>query len=437
VDQAASPARDRSALLFSRAERVIPGGVNSPVRAFRAVGGRPVFLARGEGCRVTDADGRTYVDFVGSWGPLLFGHADPEILEAVGEAARNGTSFGAPTEGEVELAEQIVRMVPSVEKVRLVSSGTEAAMSAIRLARGFTGRDKVVKFEGCYHGHGDAFLIKAGSGAATFGVPSSPGVPEGAARDTLVARYNDLDAVEEVFHQNRRQIAAIIVEPVAGNMGCVPPVDGFLNELRSICDGHGTLLIFDEVITGFRLSEGGAQERYGVMPDLTVMGKILGGGLPLGAYGGRADVLDRISPAGPVYQAGTLSGNPLATAAGLAMLRKIERTPALYTRLDELTRRLTDGVDGVLRGLGHPLAHTQAGSLFTLFFRAPGPIRSWDDVQGSDTAAYGRFFHGMLDRGFYLAPSQFETGFVSYAHGEAEIDAAIAAAGEAAREALA
>ncbi len=426
----------RSAALFARARRVIPGGVNSPVRAFRAVGGDPPFLVEGKGARVVDADGRTYLDYVGSWGPMLFGHADPEVIEAVATAARRGTSFGAPTEAEVDLAEMIVSMVPSVEKVRLVSSGTEAAMSAARLARGATGRDKIIKFEGCYHGHGDAFLIKAGSGAATFGVPSSPGVPAGTARDTLTARYNDLDSVEDLLRQNEGGVAAVMVEPVAGNMGCIPPADGFLPGLRSLCDRHGALLVFDEVITGFRLAPGGAQQIYGVTPDLTAMGKILGGGLPMGAYGGRAAVMDQIAPLGPVYQAGTLSGNPLATAAGLAMLRKIGRTEDLYRRIDQLTARLTEGIAAILREIGPPLTQTRAGSLFTLFFLT-GPARHWDDIKGADTRRFGLFFHGMLRRGIYLAPSQFETGFVSYAHSEADIDTTLEAARDALREALA
>ncbi len=424
---------ERSRALFRRALEAIPGGVNSPVRAFRAVGGDPLFIASGRGSRLTDADGRTYLDFVGSWGPLLFGHADPDVIEAVTQAARRGTSFGAPTEAEVLLAEQIIAMVPSVEKVRLVSSGTEAAMSAIRLARGATGRDRIIKFEGCYHGHGDAFLIQAGSGAATFGVPSSPGVPEGTARDTLVARYNDLDSVRAELRQHAEQVAAVIVEPVAGNMGCVPPEPGFLEGLREACDASSALLIFDEVITGFRVSAGGAQARFGIRPDLTVMGKILGGGLPLGAYGGRADLMDRIAPAGPVYQAGTLSGNPLATAAGLAMLRKITQTPDLYVRLENLGRRLADGLASILKAAPVPAVQNRVGSLFTLFFMS-GPVRSWDEIKSCDTAVLARWFRGMLSRGVYLAPSQFEAGFISYAHTEADIDLALEAARDTFRD---
>lgn len=436
MQQDRSEPTEASAALFARARRVIPGGVNSPVRAFRAVGGDPPFLASGQGSRVTDADGRTYIDYVGSWGPMLFGHADPDVLEAVTAVARRGTSFGAPTEAEVELAERIVAMVPSVEKVRLVNSGTEATMSAVRLARGATGRDRIIKFEGCYHGHGDAFLIKAGSGAATFGVPSSPGVPAGTARDTLTAPYNDLASVEELLAGNAGQVAAIVVEPVAGNMGCVPPVEGFLAGLRDLCDRHGALLVFDEVITGFRLSPGGAQQLFGVTPDLTAMGKILGGGLPVGAYGGRAEIMDQVAPAGPVYQAGTLSGNPLATAAGLAMLRKIEATGDLYAKIDRLCARLSDGMAAIAKELDRPMAQARAGSLFTLFFQ-PGPARNWDEIKDADTRRFGVYFRGMLRRGIYLAPSQFETGFISYAHTEAEIDTTLTAAREALREAWA
>jgi glutamate-1-semialdehyde 2,1-aminomutase len=421
--------------LFQRAQKVIPGGVNSPVRAFRAVGGDPIFIAHAQGCHVTDVDGRTYIDYVGSWGPMLFGHAVARVADAVAAAAGKGTSFGAPTETEVELAEKIVQMVPSVEKVRLVSSGTEAAMSAVRLARGATGRDKVIKFEGCYHGHGDAFLIQAGSGAATFGVPSSPGVPAGTASDTLIARYNDLDSVGDLLQRHPKEIAALIVEPVAGNMGCIPPESGFLQGLRQLCDAHGAVLIFDEVITGFRLAPGGAQALFSVRPDLTVMGKILGGGLPLGAYGGRADLMDQIAPAGPVYQAGTLSGNPLATAAGLTMLRMIEDTPDLYSRLSVLTRRLSAGLIRIQEELGVSLTQNRTGSLFTLFFQ-PGEVKDWGTAKGSDTECFGRWFRGMLKRGVYLAPSQFECGFVSYAHTEFEIDATLEAARGALQEAF-
>ncbi len=425
----------KSAEMFEKALGLIPGGVNSPVRAFRAVGGQPLFIASASGCRLTDVDGHTYIDYVGSWGPLLFGHADPEILDAIRSTVVRGTSFGAPTFAEVELAELITRMVPSIDQVRLVNSGTEATMSAIRLARGATGRAKVIKFAGCYHGHGDSFLIEAGSGAATFGVPSSPGVPPGTALDTLPARYNDAGSVRSLLEAHPGEVAAVIVEPVAGNMGCVPPLPGFLEDLRALCDEHGAILIFDEVMTGFRLAAGGAQEMYGIRPDLTTLGKILGGGLPVGAYGGRADLMGRIAPAGPVYQAGTLSGNPLATAAGLAMLRRIERTADLYPRLAALTGRLADGIEKICRELDHPLAQARVGSFFTLFF-GKGPMRNWDEIRHCDTAMFGRWFQGMLRRGVYLAPSQFETGFMSYAHTEADIDLTLEAARGALREAI-
>ncbi|MBK8229648.1 MAG: glutamate-1-semialdehyde 2,1-aminomutase [Candidatus Eisenbacteria bacterium] len=430
----------RSQALLARAKAMIPGGVNSPVRAFRAVGGNPLFMERGSGCRITDVDGRSYIDYVGSWGPLLFGHADPEVIAAVRAAAEMGTSFGAPTAGEVELAERIIQLVPSVQKVRLVNSGTEATMSALRVARGATGRDKVIKFEGCYHGHGDAFLIKAGSGAATFGVPDSPGVPAGTAADTLIASYNDPDAVDALFDRYAQEIAAVIVEPVVGNMGCVPPQNDFLRKLRASCDREGALLIFDEVMTGFRLAQGGAQELYGITPDLTTMGKVVGGGLPLAAYGGRADVMSQVAPEGPVYQAGTLSGNPIATAAGNAMLAKIVATRDLYPKLERLGRRLSSGLDEIARepkmaermqAVNGAMSQTRVGSFVTLFFGA-GPMRNWDDVKQCSTERFGRYFRGMLARGIYLAPSQFETGFLSYAHSDAEIDLTL----EAAREAL-
>ncbi len=424
-----SLAGDKSRALLQRAERVIPGGVNSPVRAFRAVGGDPLFLARGEGAHVIDVDGRKYLDFVGSWGPLLFGHADPDVIAAVTRAASAGVSFGAPTEAEVELAETIVRLVPQIQQVRLVSSGTEACMSAVRLARGAASRDKIIKFAGCYHGHGDSFLIKAGSGAATLGLPDSPGVPTGVAMDTLVARYNDLDSVEAMFDRYADEIAAIIVEPVAGNMGCVPPERGFLQGLRAICDREKTLLIFDEVMTGFRVAQGGAQELYTVRADLTVLGKIVGGGLPLAAYGGSAELMARIAPEGPIYQAGTLSGNPLATAAALATLRKVEQTRDLYPRLEALGRRWNDGLTALLRARGRDYAATRVGSFISLFFKS-GPVRSWDDVRRCDLDLFARWFRGMLARGVYFAPSQYETNFISYAHTEADIDLALAAASE-------
>jgi glutamate-1-semialdehyde 2,1-aminomutase len=415
----------RSAELFARARRVIPGGVNSPVRAYGSVGGTPVFVDRGEGASVTDADGRRYVDLVMSWGALLFGHARPEILEAAVRAAERGTSFGAPTEAEVELAERICRMVPSVEMVRLVSSGTEACMSAIRLARGFTGRDAVVKFAGCYHGHSDALLATAGSGVATFGLPDSPGVTEAAAADTLVAPYNDLAPVGAVFDARGEEIACVIVEPVAANMGVVPPADGFLEGLRELCDRAGALLIFDEVITGFRLGPGGAQEAFDVRPDLTTLGKIVGGGFPLAAFGGRADVMEQLAPAGPVYQAGTLSGNPVAVAAGIATLELIEgggsRQP--YGRLQADAIRLSHAISD----LPVPVTVNRVGGLLSAFF-SEGPVTDFDSAKRADHARYAEFFHGMLERGVLLPPSGYEGWFLSAAHGDAEIDRIVDAA---------
>jgi glutamate-1-semialdehyde 2,1-aminomutase len=395
--------------LWRRARSLIPGGVNSPVRAMKAVGmDEPVFVRRGEGAFLEDVDGNRYVDWVMSWGALVFGHADPETVEAVREAALSGTSFGAPTEAEVEFAAEIVDAVPSVEKVRLVSSGTEAAMSAIRLARGFTHRDRILKFAGCYHGHADALLASAGSGVATLGLPGSAGVPSPAVRDTIVVPYNDADAAAEAFVRYGEGLACVIVEPVAGNMGVVPPAPGFLDTLRALCDAAGALLVFDEVITGFRIARGGAQERYGVRPDLTVLGKIVGGGLPLAAFGGRADVMDRLAPAGDVYQAGTLSGNPLATAAGLSVLRRL-RNPAVYERLEELGARLEAGLARYGRV-------QRVGAMLTLF--------------AADADQYAALFRHLLERGIYVAPSQFEAMFVSLAHGEEEVDRTVDAVGE-------
>lgn len=423
--------RESSRELYARACRVMPGGVNSPVRAFRAVGGGPLFIESAHGARVRDVDGREYIDLVGSWGPMILGHAHPAILEAVAAAARGGTSFGAPTRGEVELAEEIVAAVPSIESVRLVSSGTEATMSAIRLARACTKRDLVVKFVGCYHGHADSFLIQAGSGAATFGHPSSPGVTAGTARDTLTTDYNDVDGVERLFAANPGRIAAIIVEPVAANMGCVLPDEGFLPCLRSVCDREGSLLIFDEVITGFRLAYGGAQERFGVTPDITTLGKIIGGGLPVGAYGGRADIMAHLAPAGPVYQAGTLSGNPLAVAAGKAMLAHL-KDGAVHAAIERLGTRLADGMRSLAREIcGDEATYVGIGSLGCLYF-ARAPLRSWEDAKRADTGRFGRFFHSMLDQGIYMAPSQFEAAFVSAAHTEDDVDRIL----EAARVAL-
>jgi glutamate-1-semialdehyde 2,1-aminomutase len=415
--------------LIAAAARVIPGGVNSPVRAFRAVGGAPLFIARAEGARLWDADGRAYVDFVGSWGPLILGHAAPAVVEAVIEAARRGTSYGAPTALEVEMAEALTAAYPSMEMVRLVSSGTEAAMSAIRLARGATGRDVLVKFDGCYHGHADSLLVKAGSGGATFGIPDSKGVPAVLAELTLTVAFNDLDAVRDLFRRRGDSIAAVIVEPVAGNMGVVPPAPGFLQGLREVTREHGALLIFDEVITGFRVAYGGAQELYGVRPDLTCLGKIIGGGLPVGAYGGSRTVMSEVAPLGGVYQAGTLSGNPLAVAAGLTAIRALADRRA-YARLERLGAQLEQGLREGAGKSGVPLAVNRVGSMLTAFFCA-GPVRDYASARQADTASYARFFQAMLARGVYLAPSQFEAAFVSLAHSEADIEQAARAAAEA------
>jgi glutamate-1-semialdehyde 2,1-aminomutase len=403
--------------LWHRARKLIPGGVNSPVRAMRAVGlDEPFFAARGEGAYLETEDGRRLLDWVQSWGPLIFGHADPETVEVVREAALSGTTFGAPTGREVELAAEIVDAVPSVELVRLVSSGTEAAMSAIRLARGFTRRDRVIKFAGCYHGHADQFLADAGSGLATLGIPSSPGVPSGVTQDTIVVAYNDVDAVARAVEQYGEGLAAILVEPVAGNMGCVPPGPGFLETLRILCDASGALLVFDEVITGFRVARGGAQERYGVLPDLTVLGKIVGGGLPLAAFGGRGEIMEHLAPAGHVYQAGTLSGNPLATAAGVSVLRRL-REPAVYDELERRSARLADGLSQYGRV-------QRVGAMLTLFAGRDEPVERFEQL---DTEAYAELFRGLLDRGVYVAPSQYECLFPSLAHGDDEIDATIEA----------
>jgi glutamate-1-semialdehyde 2,1-aminomutase len=405
--------------LYHRAQRLIPGGVNSPVRAMRAVGlDEPVFVARGEGSRIEDVDGNRYVDWVMSWGPLIFGHADAETLEAITAAAERGTTFGAPTEAEVELAAEIVDAVPSVEKVRLVSSGTEAAMSVIRLARGFTRRDRIVKFAGCYHGHADALLASAGSGLATLGIPSSAGVPTPAAADTIVVPYNDLEAAAAAVERHGEGLAAIVVEPVAGNMGVVPPAPGFLEWLRELCDASGALLVFDEVITGFRVARGGAQERFGVLPDLTILGKVVGGGLPLAAFGGRAEVMDRLAPAGDVYQAGTLSGNPLATAAGASVLRRL-RDEAVYERLEALGARLEAGLA--------PFGTVQRVGAMATLFCTDGPVRDFAAAERSDTDRYGALFRGLLERGVYVAPSQFECLFVSTAHSTEDVDRTIEA----------
>jgi glutamate-1-semialdehyde 2,1-aminomutase len=419
-----------SEALFEQAKRWIPGGVNSPVRAFGYVGGTPVFIARAEGAYVHAEDGRRYIDYVGSWGPMILGHAHPRVVQAVQDAAARGLSFGAPTVLETQLAARICELMPSIELVRLVSSGTEATMSAIRLARGCTGRDKILKFEGCYHGHSDSLLVKAGSGALTLGVPSSPGVPAAFAEHTITVSYNDLGEVREAFARAGGEIACIIVEPVAGNMNCVPPVPGFLEGLRDICSRHGALLVFDEVMTGFRVATGGAQALYGVTPDLTTLGKIVGGGAPVGAFGGRRDLMERIAPLGPVYQAGTLSGCPLATSAGIATLAEVMR-PGLYEDLEARTRHLTDALRAAARSAGVPLATNSVGGMFGLFFTEHDPVTTFAQVMACDAARFRRFFHGMLAEGVYLAPSPYEAGFVSAAHSDADIDATIAAARKA------
>ena len=417
-----------SAAAFEAARKVIPGGVNSPVRAFGGVGGTPVFMASGQGCRLTDIDGNSYVDYVASWGPLILGHAAPEVVAAVKAAAEKGSSFGAPALAETRLAQLIAEAMPSIEKVRLVNSGTEATMSAIRLARAFTRRDAIVKFEGCYHGHADGLLAAAGSGALTFGIPTSPGVPADFARHTHVLPYNDLDAVKALCDARGREIAAIITEPIAANVGLIPPKLGFLEGLREVTRKHGILLIFDEVITGFRAAWGGAQGLYGVTPDLTTLGKIIGGGLPVGAYGGRADIMDHVAPVGATYQAGTLSGDPIAVAAGLATLKRL-RDGSVYRKINSLCERLCRGLAEAAGQAGIPTHGVGIQSMFCTFF-CEGPVWSYTDAKRADTKRYAAFFHGMLDRGFYFAPSQFETGFLSAAHAEAEIDATIAAASE-------
>jgi glutamate-1-semialdehyde 2,1-aminomutase len=409
-----------SSELFKRAQRRIPGGVNSPVRAFKGVGGEPVFFARAEGAYLFDEDGRRYIDYVGSWGPAILGHAHPKVVAAVREAAGRGLSFGAPTRIEVEMAELLCRLVPSMDQVRLVSSGTEATMSAIRLARGYTGRDRLVKFEGCYHGHADALLVKAGSGALTLGVPTSPGVPESLAAHTLTLEYNNIEQVHEAFARHGHEIACVIVEPVAGNMNCVPPVDGFLQGLRAVCDAHGALLIFDEVMTGFRVALNGAQGVYGVKPDLTTLGKVIGGGLPVGAFGGRAEIMDRLAPDGPVYQAGTLSGNPVALAAGLATLKEIAR-PGFFAELSAKTTALAEGLKERAHAAGVPLAVQASGGMFGIFFTRAARVERFAEVMACDVERFKRFFHGMLAEGVYLAPSAYEAGFVSAAHSDADI----------------
>jgi len=414
--------QDISRKLFERAKQSIPGGVNSPVRAYRSVEGTPPFIARGQGSRIWDADGNEFVDYIGSWGPLLLGHRHPSVIQAIEKALEIGTSFGAPTEREIELAELIRELVPSVEMVRLVNSGTEASMSALRVARGFTGRDLTVKFEGCYHGHVDSLLVKAGSGVATLGLPDSPGVPKGFSDTTIALPFNNFELVEATFKKRGDQIAAIIIEPVVGNMGCVPPAPGFLEGLRKLCTDYGALFIFDEVMTGFRVAPGGAQGLYGIRPDLTVMGKVIGGGLPIAAYGGRREIMTNIAPLGPIYQAGTLSGNPLAVSAGIAMLTHIKQNPGLYAELDAKAQRLADAAPS-------GMTVNRVGSMFTWFF-TDQPVTDYESAKRADTGRFKKFFHGMLERGIYLPPSQFEAAFISTAHTDADIECTVTAARE-------
>ena len=419
---------EQSRRLQKRAEQLIPGGVNSPVRAFRAVGGDPPFIVRGQGAHTWDADGNEYIDYIGSWGPLILGHAHPAVIEAMTAAAKKGTSFGASTPSESDLAEVVISAFPHMQKVRFVSSGTEATMSAIRLARAYTKRKYLVKFEGCYHGHADALLVKAGSGVATLGIPGSAGVPEEFTQFTLALPFNDIDALEQAFKKFRHQIACVIVEPVVGNMGCVPPARGYLEALRAITERDKTLLIFDEVMTGFRLAFGGAQEIYAIRPDLTTMGKIIGGGLPVGAYGGPSEIMDMVAPLGPMYQAGTLSGNPLAMEAGLATLVQLrDRKKEIYPRLDQLTGELVAGVAAAAKEMGVTMCHNRVGSMFTWFF-APGPVTDWTSASKSDTEMFGRFFRSMLDNGVFLPPAQFEAAFLGAAHTEEDVQKTISAA---------
>jgi len=421
---------DQSRKLQKRAEKMIPGGVNSPVRAFRAVGGDPAFVVRGQGSHIWDADQNEYIDYIGSWGPLILGHAAPVVLEAIGAAMRNGTSFGASTPAEADLAELVLSAFPHMQKVRFVSSGTEATMSAIRLARAYTKRKYIVKFEGCYHGHADALLVKAGSGVATLGIPGSAGVPEEFTQFTLALPYNDTDALEQAFQKFKHQIACVIVEPVVGNMGCVPPARGYLEALRAVTSNDGSVLIFDEVMTGFRLAFGGAQELYTIHPDLTTMGKIIGGGLPVGAYGGPSEIMDLVAPLGPMYQAGTLSGNPLAMAAGYAQLRYLKEHKSLYQQLDQLSAELVAGVAAAAKSAGVPMTYNRVGSMFTWFF-TPGPVTDWTSASKSDTEAFGRFFRNMFDSGVYLPPSQYEAAFLGAAHTAEDVQKTIAAAKQA------
>jgi len=421
---------EESRRLQKRAEKLIPGGVNSPVRAFRAVGGDPPFIVRGEGSHIWDADGNEYVDYIGSWGPMILGHCAAAVIDALQAAVRNGTSFGASTPAEADLAELVISVFPHMQKVRFVSSGTEATMSAIRLARAYTKRKYIVKFEGCYHGHADALLVKAGSGVATLGIPGSAGVPEEFTQFTLALPYNDTDALEAAFTKFKGQIACVIVEPVVGNMGCVPPARGYLEALRAVTANNGTVLIFDEVMTGFRVAFGGAQELYAIQPDLTTMGKIIGGGLPVGAYGGPSEIMDLVAPLGPMYQAGTLSGNPLAMAAGYAQLRYLKEHKEVYARLDKLSADLVAGVAAAAKAAGMPMTHNRVGSMFTWFF-TKGPVTDWESASKSDTEAFGRFFRNMLDSGIYLPPSQYEAAFLGAAHSEEDVAKTVAAAKQA------
>jgi len=417
---------NRSSTLFQQAKASIPGGVNSPVRAFKSVGADPLFIKKAAGCRIIDEDGNSFIDYVGSWGPMIVGHCHPQVVEAVKRAMDNGASFGAPTELETTLAKMVIEAVPSIEMVRMVSSGTEATMSAIRLARGYTGRDNILKFSGCYHGHADALLVKAGSGAATFGVPDSPGVPADFAKHTLTAEYNSLESVRKLVSENRGTIACIIVEPVAGNMGTVPPREGFLEGLRELCTNEGIVLIFDEVMSGFRVAYGGAQELFGITPDMTTLGKIIGGGLPVGAFGGKREIMEKLSPSGGVYQAGTLSGNPLAMTAGITTLTLLKQ-PGFYKQLEEKSRQVAEGIAKAANDAGYPIYSTRVGSMFCAFF-TKGEVHDWPSAAACDTKAFARYFLAMLNEGIYLAPSQFETGFVSAAHSEADIETTIAAA---------
>lgn len=411
----------KSNFLFEKAKKLIPGGVNSPVRAFKSVGRNPLFISRASGSKIYDVDGNEYIDYVGSWGPMLLGHSHPKILEAIKKVSDDGTSFGAPTELEVKLAELIVQLMPSIEMVRMVNSGTEATMSAIRLARAYTGKNKIIKFEGCYHGHADTFLIKAGSGAMTFGIPDSPGIPEQIAENTLTAKFNDIKSVQELIEKNQNNIAAIIVEPVVGNMGCIPPKEGFLNSLRELCNREKIVLVFDEVMTGFRVAAGGAQELYNIKPDITTLGKIIGGGLPVGAYGGKKEIMELVAPSGPMYQAGTLSGNPIAMAAGYEMLSIIIKEKNIYKLLDDMSSKLETGVKEILKIFKLKYQINRVGSMFTLFF-TDEEVYDYDSAKKSDTKKFTRYFNEMLERGIYLPPSQFEAAFISTAHSTEDIN---------------